>query len=96
MIVLTAPIASNGFKNRIIAEINKVLAGIDINIEFWRVNNVAEMIDMNCADYNYGRYERDDFAKTGDLATLFKNLYNQDTAAREQYGVVFDLIEEKI
>jgi len=77
----------------IMAEMNTAMNEIKGNIETWTDCEDEDMVKMFRSDYDYAEYCLNEFKSSNDMKMLRRNLYNQDTAARENFCVVFDLID---
>ena len=92
--VSRSEVVADVYANKITGEMMCAIEGIDGDIAF--AVGDEDMIKMFEADKAYGEKCLATFGQDDDMALLRRNLYNQDTAARDRYYKVFDLIDEAL
>lgn len=79
---------------KIRAEMIRVLDGFRDQSVYWAQRDDAGMVDMIESDINYNQSLLNAFLENGDLKALYKGIYKQDTAPREDFFRVLNWIED--
>lgn len=81
---------------KIRAEMIRVLDGFRDQSVYWAQRDDAGMVDMIESDINYNQSLLNAFLENGDLKALYKDIYHQDTAPREEFFRVLDWIDDHL
>lgn len=89
-LVSRSEVVADVYANKITGEMMCIIKGFDKDIARWEGDE--DMIKMFEADKAYGEKCLATFGQDDDFSRLWYNLLDQDTAARDRYSAVFDLI----
>ena len=80
----------------IIEEMTRVINGFREDLIDWNLRNDQGVVDMIQSDIDYNQQTLDEFVVDGDLEKLVDRIYDQDTAPREDFYRVFNMIQDEV
>ena len=72
---------------------NRVLGHFHADMSYWEGKKDTSMVDMITSDFEYNATSLGRFLEDRDIKALRDRIYDQDTAPREEFWRVLDLIE---
>lgn len=81
-------------KQNVKKEMEMVFARWERDIAMWAERDDQDMVDMIKDDIAYNESVLEQFIDDDDIDGLLNRLYSQDTAPREEFYKVFDMLDD--
>ena len=82
-------------KQRIQDEMLRVLDAYETDLVYWIEQTDQDVADMIIDDINYNRLTLDQFLSDDNIDNLLDRIYDQDTAPREDFFRVIEMIQNE-